>query len=161
MRTTPKTSKISPATRAVFQVKIESLAEELRIIHRRVVKARRAATKSLLHREAVRVAATLLATESRDQEFANSRAYRRDMYACVMLESHARRLVKPEVRHALLAYGFVRGMPYNRMEQSCLVAPIAKDISRIVNSLWQDYSEINVKPTDIEAWLAATPDYNI
>lgn len=154
-----RTSKITPATRAVFQVKIESLSEELRIIRRRADNIKRLSAKKLLRQSAARITAKLPPIDDLTRMRANDRAHRQDQLAAAITESHARLVVKPEIRHTLLAYGFARGMPYNKMEQTCRVKPVAEDISRIVKSLWQDFPKIDVKPADIESWLAAVPNY--
>lgn len=50
-----------------------------------------------------------------------------------------------ETRHYLLALAFINGMPYNRLERRCNVAPNADKILRIV----QDYGLIHRKPVMI------------
>jgi hypothetical protein len=47
------------------------------------------------------------------------------------LRDHRRRFVRPEARSAHLAYGFIRGMPYEAMERSAKKPPNWEQVKRL------------------------------
>lgn len=47
----------------------------------------------------------------------------KDKDTLASLQNHRRGVVRHEQRHSLLAYGFLRGVAYRRMEPTCRVEP--------------------------------------
>lgn len=72
------------------------------------------------------------------------------------LAQHRRFDVRNEARSALLAYGFLRGRPYLRMEAKCWTAP---DVSRIME-IAAKFGGIDKKMIQpmIRGWLEAKPE---
>lgn len=65
------------------------------------------------------------------------------------LQSHLDLIVKRELRHTLVAYAYLRKMPYRVVESKCQELPKASTIKRIIKSLSSEMVEIN----DIQEWL--------
>jgi len=72
------------------------------------------------HRIYLKVKIKSLATEAKiiRQEERKARE-RRDRTLRIGLAGHRRGIVRHEARHSLLAYGFLRGVPYDKMEAKC------------------------------------------
>ena len=52
---------------------------------------------------------------------------------------------KSEIRHSLLAYGYLRGMDYRRMEKHCRVKPAAVLIKEILEAHHVEADKDNIK----------------
>jgi hypothetical protein len=127
--------KCSVSVREKFKVKIKSLAEESRIIRHQVKRL------------------------GQDWKHAKGPAdgawpwdCERYKIASAQGSLHWHRIdaVRRESRHALLAYAFVRGVPYSAVERSCDVEADASTIERIVRSL----SRAGDTGPAIQQWLA-------
>lgn len=74
------------------------------------------------------------------------------------LQKHLDTIVKTEIRNTLVAYGFVRGLSYKQIEQSCRNPINAKKVQRIIKSLGSEESEYwaltkEVSVVELQAWL--------
>jgi hypothetical protein len=68
----------------------------------------------------IKVKILSLAAEARiiRRQEAKARAHE-DLFLRMGLADHRKGIVRHEARHALLAYGFLRGTPYKKMEAKC------------------------------------------
>ena len=92
---------------------------------------------------------TLTSMRKRRKSRARPEHRQTDDYHRFFCELDARRaMVRHHIRHALLAYGFMRGLAYRSIEQRALSRPQAKQIHKELmdHGRW-------VKIEDIEAWL--------
>lgn len=113
--------------RAKIRVKIKSLAEEVVIIRKEL-------SKHKFH---------FAGLENFDDKA-------RETYATQSeLQSHLDLVVKRELRHTLVAYAYLKKMPYRVVENKCKELPKASTIKRIIKSLSSEVVEIN----DIQEWL--------
>ena len=86
-----------------LKIKIKTLAAEASIIRHATLKAKKRVRWA---KDQMEGAATLQAIKERNS-----------------LIDHRRLVVRPEARHSLLAYGFMRGTPYKAMERTCHEGP--------------------------------------
>jgi len=63
------------------------------------------------------------------------------------LNEHRKGIVRHEARHALLAYGLLRGRPYEAVEKKCHEPPDWKKVSN-------DARRFGASETDVAAWVA-------
>jgi len=67
------------------------------------------------------------------------------------LQHHRKLTVRRETRHSLLAYAYLRGVPYRVVEQTCDEAPnwtsVAKNVNRFLLS-----NEKRVEAVAVKAW---------
>lgn len=77
------------------------------------------------------------------------------------LRGHRALVVRPEARHSLLAYGFLRGRPYKSIEYKCKVEPDWDKVYRIARRFkfygaGVLYSDQNITDfqTDFNNWRA-------
>lgn len=68
------------------------------------------------------------------------------------LYTHAVEVVRKEQRHTLLAYAYVRGLPYKTVENKTKKPPDISIIRRIVKSLDRDHQDLLKL---IECWINA------
>jgi len=64
------------------------------------------------------------------------------------LMDHRKGVVRPEARAALLAYGFLRGVPYHKMEKRCKEEPDWKRVKRLASKFgdgWSNFLESSFK----------------
>lgn len=68
--------------------------------------------------------------------------------------------VRPKVRNTLLAYGFLRGRPYQSMEAKCSEAPSAYGIHKAIQKALGDDEEAKVEWTldHIRTLLSKAPE---
>lgn len=95
-----------------LKVKIKTLAAEASIIRHATHKAKKRVRWTQANGEG---AAQLQAIQERNS-----------------LIDHRRLIVRPEARHSLLAYGFMKGTPYKAMERTCHEGPDWMEVAKIV-----------------------------
>jgi len=139
----------SSAKLSFLKVKIKYLAEEARIIKEETRKSRKAKRKLLAKGKPLNGLA--LAAEG--------------------LREHRLGVVRPAARESLLAYAFLRGMPYLRVENKTQFGPCADTIARVAwrfavcppntsfkertSPSWKEGSISGTLLQEIRAWLAA------
>lgn len=129
-------SKLSVLVREKFKVKIKSLADESRTIRGQVKALGKEWKKAAGPREG-------------QWEWQSDRY--KIAVAQTNLNDHRIGVVRFESRHTLLAYAFLRGVPYEVVERGCLSEPSVKDIVRIIGSL---AGKIEAIHRQVEEWLA-------
>lgn len=75
------------------------------------------------------------------------------------LESHRKDVVRSAARHTLLAYAFIRGVPYKKVEAKCEKAPDLKRIMVMVQkygSMSWKISHFNPDNKDANTWHSST-----
>jgi len=86
------------------------------------------------HRTYLKVKVNSLAAEAaiirREERKASKR---RNTPLKVGLSEHRRGIVRFEARHSQLAYGFLRGMPYERIESKCSIKPRWSKIRKMID----------------------------
>lgn len=128
--------KLSPLVRAKFRTKIRSLAEEARIIR---------------HEE--RKTASIPATP--DIWDGTPNFYKRDSTRSI-LRHHRVTVVRDEARATLLAYAYLRGVPYKAVEPKANKELPTESIIRIAKSL-QGWGYTRIEPHMLKAWAEAVP----
>jgi hypothetical protein len=122
--------------RQKFKIKIKSLAEEARIIRAQVKKMGKQ-WKAIVGPE--------------DDLTLSCQRYR-IASAQGVLTDHRIRVVAFEARHTLLAYAFLRGVPYRKVERYSDSTPNLASIARIIESLvWKGA----VEREKLHGWIDA------
>jgi hypothetical protein len=109
-----------------LKIKIKSLAAEARIIRAEEQKLKRRIKRSKKLRRILRKGGTLKGkplTPERAEELG---------FEVHMLKVHRKSDVREEARHSLLAYGYMREIPYKQIEQRCEDPPNESKISQMV-----------------------------
>lgn len=130
-----------------LKVKIKSLAAEARIIRaeehklrfekkpRRVVDHRDASGETFVYRRPRRK------LDDGQRE------------ALLSLQSHRRFAVRSEARHSLLAYAYVRGMSYVRVESKAYTVPNTERVAQMVKRFNLGSNELPATADAIAAWM--------
>lgn len=63
---------------------------------------------------------------------------------------HRMDVVRPESRHSLLAYGYLRGRSYKQMEEKCRQDPNWKHVKRLIE-------RFGGNPANFDAWKKGLP----
>ena len=75
----------------------------------------------------------------------------------VSLHAHRRGPVRHEARHSLLAYGFLRGTAYHRMEQKCWTKPDWAKVEQMAKRFSKGVDERELKQR-FEQWKSEGGD---
>ena len=68
------------------------------------------------------------------------------------MNDHRKGIVRRHSRTNLLAYGFLRGLPYEAMESKCKEKPNFEEVSKVMKRFGGDEKEI-------ESWIASAKEY--
>lgn len=76
------------------------------------------------------------------------------------LELHRKDVVRSAARHTLLAYAFIRGVPYKKVESKCEKAPDLKRIMSMIQKYGEHHQRLGYYNPDKEAntWHSSTTE---
>jgi len=72
------------------------------------------------------------------------------------LQNHRKTVVRRETRHSLLAYAYLRGVPYHVVEQTCDESPDWSLVARNVNRFKLDPA-LKIERALVKAWGQTPP----
>mgnify|MGYP001613090132 CR=1 FL=1 len=131
-----------PIKRGYLQLKLGTLAAEAKLIRRKEAAIQRAQRRSRDY-----AALKVMRLEDLPGFLEGEAAFKG-------LVSHRKIIVRREARDSNLAYGFLRGNPYNAMEKAAYEMPNWKNIESIVKR-FDDLNDWRVTGQRFSQWLAS------
>ncbi len=68
------------------------------------------------------------------------------------LNLHKNTVIRPESRYSLLAYAYLRGMPYKAVEASCKESPKVSRIAKLA-ARFDGYESLDARIDKVSKWL--------
>lgn len=139
--------------RVYLKIKIKSLAFEAADIHREEREQNPGARGRIRARRALARLNDLTDGQRKRLERRLVAPNVNRMAAFWGLRDHRQNVVRPEARATLIAYGFMRGLPYSRIEASSRTSPNWKRVEELVKKYGEGH--INDRMSAFQAWRDA------